>query len=227
MSYETQLQFVEVYLRPHRVLAFMEAAETLRKDPNSEFGWMIAGIRLYSGGYLDWNLDKKGRRELADHCGDDPIKLSREELAEPDGPKIEFWFGGDWDPIGKWYDSKKLAGWLAPYCRSGKIIAVSQEGDGAIWGWEFSQRKGIRELGIMPTSEWRRPTAALYHNLFQLAKKIRLATDKAEKRELYSKRYKLLKRVDSNTVKGQSGKFDKAYNRLFDQLPVKVLKKVY
>ena len=62
--------------------------------------------------------------------------------------------------IGKWNETELLVKWLFPYCQSGTIIQVSQEHDAAIWGWELSDRKGIRELALVPVTNWRRPTPA-------------------------------------------------------------------
>jgi hypothetical protein len=171
MGYETQMQFVDVQLRPGCLPPFMKAAEAVRNDPEAKHGPMIDDIRLFSNslGYLDWNLGKTGRRELTKHCCAPPAKVPTAQLAKLADVFVEFWFDGDCCPIGKWYDAESLVKWLFPYCRSGRIIQVSQEGDAAIWGWELNWRKGLRELALVPVTDWCRQTKAARQVRKQLA----------------------------------------------------------
>lgn len=159
MGYETQIQFNDVFLRPHVVPEFIAAAKQLRKNAKSDWAWMLDHIRIDAGdvGYLDWNMDKKARQEVRWNCDQPTVALSQKQLADLGSVRVAFWSDGDMMPAGKWAWVGDLVQWLAPFCESGCIVQVGQEGDGAISGWQIDGRKGFRELGMVPTTKWFRP----------------------------------------------------------------------
>ena len=74
-----------------------------------------------------------------------------------DCDKVDFVFvnfGVEGETVGKWYESDAFVEWLCSYCMGGRIVEISREGDGEIWGWEFDRRRRYRELGLVPIGKW-------------------------------------------------------------------------
>jgi hypothetical protein len=64
-----------------------------------------------------------------------------------------------WDPserVGKWHHGcEGFMNWLKRYCTEGKILFLSCEGDGEVWGYEFDGEGKVRELALMATGEFK------------------------------------------------------------------------
>ena len=55
----------------------------------------------------------------------------------------------------KWYEAEDIALWLKQHVeKGGKIVAHSNEGDGAAWGWEFDGKGRMRELHLCSVGKW-------------------------------------------------------------------------
>jgi hypothetical protein len=154
MGYETQIQFVDVMLRKDALVRFLADADEIIK--RGQAGMLRCMTIDTSSGYLDWNLSTRQRGMLRRHTGDPLIKPTLENLRNIKKAFLQCWIDDEKDPIGRWGEADSFVPWLANYCCYGRVIETSQEGDGAVWGWEFG-RKGVRELGIVPISDWSIP----------------------------------------------------------------------
>ena len=158
MGYESQVQFVGVKVRGEALEAFIQETDRIIRTGKRGWEWMLVGLRIYtSHGYLDWNLCKDGRREIKNCTGETPLKLTGKNLTKVEEAFLEFWWDGELFPVGKWYKSEDMVGWLFPFCESGRILDISVEGDGEVWGWELDRKKGVRVLGLAPVTRWKKP----------------------------------------------------------------------
>ena len=55
---------------------------------------------------------------------------------------------------GKWYEAEDIAAWLKLRARGGRIVFLSEEGDGNAWGWEFDGRDRMRALQLRRVGPW-------------------------------------------------------------------------
>ena len=90
-------------------------------------------------GYLDWNLSAEGKKHLKRLCDEKPVAIDSVDFDEVSQVWVEF-CAIDTERVGKWYESEALVKWLTSYCIGGRIIEISREGDGGVWGWELAPR---------------------------------------------------------------------------------------
>lgn len=155
MGYYTTVEFVGVRLNKARLETFRKYVERYTNDASLDFHWMFKYLYLYTNehGYLDWNLNEVGRKCLSENCGESPVRI--ETVDWPLVNQVFLHFGAnEEDRFGKWYNLDRLVEWLAGDCEGGQIIVVSQEGDGAVWGWEFNKRCRYRQLVLQPRGHW-------------------------------------------------------------------------
>ena len=158
MGYETTLEFFDVTIQKKLIDDFIAYVDLHKKDENpSVFHWMLKYLCLSTNehGYLSWNLDASTQRFLTKQWSEPPISIKSVDFKKTKYIFVEF------NPnyprrIGKWYQAPELVQWLANYCSGGKIIQTSQEGDGALWGWEINKDSKYRDLGLKPCSQWRK-----------------------------------------------------------------------
>jgi hypothetical protein len=164
MGYLTELEFVDVLIDKERVPQFRKYCERHRDDENRRFHYMLRYLFLsIEDGYLNWNLSAADKRHLQRYSGEKPLAIDSVDFDEVSSVWVEFG-ANDGDRVGKWYESKALVKWLTFYCIGGRIIEISREGDGLVWGWEFASRSGDRtrsprtafhrKLGLLPAGPW-------------------------------------------------------------------------
>jgi hypothetical protein len=154
MGYYTELEFVEVLLDKERMPQFRKYCERHRDDDNRRFHYMLRYLYLsIDDAHLDWNLSAEQKRHLKRNSGDKPVAIESVDFDEVSGVWVEFGAIEN-ERSGKWYESRALVKWLTSYCIGGRIIEISREGDGGVWGWEFARRGFYRELALLPAGRW-------------------------------------------------------------------------
>jgi hypothetical protein len=154
MGYMTELEFVGVLIDKERMPQFRKYCEKHRDDDNRRFHYMLRYLFLsIEYGYLDWNLSTEEKKHLKRLCGDKPIAIDSVDFDQVSDVWVEFGAIED-ERVGKWYESGAFVKWLTSYCIGGRIIEVSREGDGEIWGWEFARRRFYRPLALAPVGRW-------------------------------------------------------------------------
>ena len=154
MGYETELQFTGVIIDNKRLQLFRTYVEKNRGNDSRAFHYMLQYLYLETNehGYLDWNLSKDQKKQLKWLSGERPVPIHSIDFDKVDFVFVNF--GVEGETAGKWYESEAFVEWLSSYCMGGRIIEISREGDGEIWGWEFDPRRRYRELGLVPIGKW-------------------------------------------------------------------------
>jgi hypothetical protein len=156
MGYITDLMLVGVSVPRKRFAAFRRSLEQHRDDEDCPFGWVLRYVYLSSSedGDIDWNLSEESRDFFIGASGEEPTPLgkisrrTKQFFVNAHGPE---------GTCGKWYQTENLVTWLSEFCSAGRIIQVSQEGDGTIWGWELRGDGRVRDLGLAPVGRWHKP----------------------------------------------------------------------
>ena len=161
MGYETELQFAGVIIDQKLLQLFRTYVEKNRGNDSRAFHYMLQYLYLETNehGYLDWNLSKDQKKQLKWLSGERPVPIHSIDFDKVDFVFVNF--GVEGETAGKWYESDAFVEWLSSYCMGGRIIEISREGDGEIWGWEFDPRRRYRELGLVPVGKWRSSNTGL------------------------------------------------------------------
>jgi hypothetical protein len=155
MGYATELEFVDVVIDKERLPQFKKYCERHREDDNRRFHYMLRYLYLSTEehGYLDWNLSAEEKKHLKRLSDEKPIAIDSVDFDEVSRVWLEF-CAIDNERVGKWYETEALVKWLTSYCIGGRIVEISREGDGGVWGWEFARRGFYRELALLPAGRW-------------------------------------------------------------------------
>jgi hypothetical protein len=156
MGYITVLKITNVTVPRERFASFRKSLKAHRDREDCPFRWLLHYVYLYSNedGDIDWNLTDELREDLIGQSGEDPKPLRK--ISRRTKQFFVFIHGPE-GTCGKWYQTENFVTWLSEFCSGGRIVQISQEGDGGVWGWELHGDGRVRELALAPVGRWYKP----------------------------------------------------------------------
>ncbi len=131
MGYETALHLYNVTIKAESLSAVKQALETKSEPALASF---LEEAFLSDEGVLTFK--STGRY-------DSPYDADEEDGTVP-------------VLVGKWYEGEKIVEWLKLHAEAdGRLIHHSCEADGMAWGYEFDGQGRLRDLALVPVSEWK------------------------------------------------------------------------
>ena len=155
MGIEFRVIFENVELNKERLNVFLGDVEKIKASPEDPLHGLMRFLRIYCGGYVNWNIDGRTRNALVKKWGEKLKPLSAvHRLKKP--VIVEFARGSKWAFEGKCNQLDALLDWLSFFVQEGRIAAVSMEIEViSLEFWEFRKGK-YRAYGLAPIEDWKK-----------------------------------------------------------------------
>jgi hypothetical protein len=162
MGFYTELIFNEVMLADEGVARLRQSAAAVQKDENCKWSYMLDYLYVEDDDNrtIDLGLSPELTATLKKYCNDSLVPWDRIDdpqfQADVTSVPEDRQYFLRWEAFeNKWYDVAEFVAWVCAFCVSGRILQLTCEEDGGLWGYEIGEGQYC-ELALTESSPWKK-----------------------------------------------------------------------